>query len=193
MRTADYFHPANGTATLPVEATPRETAPVPLLPERNKRLKARLDMYKVELPPFYPAFDRIFVVPFEDDEVDTTASGLVIPKQYLDKVQGQRGLLIAAGPTAVEQLYAHGIGIGDIVLVARFSVWVQPYLCPKSRTPAVMMVLRASEVVGSLDLMNAYAKGDAWQEMDVAAGTVEFATRDGERKRVDPPENDEGT
>jgi len=165
------------------------TAVVPFMPPR---LKARLEHYKIELPAFAPTFDRIFVAPLDTaDQPDTTAGGIVIARQTQQQYGAQRGLLVMAGAKAIEQLYAHGIAIGDIVITARLSVWERQYMA-KGR-PHKVLIVRASEIVGSEDLQAAYEKGDLWLEMNVAEGSVALADREnGERKRSDPQDSYEG-
>lgn len=171
--------------------TVRSEPPTPAhinLPLWPARLKARLEYYKAELPPFYPVFDRIFVYPLEAaDQPETTAGGIVLAQQTKAKYGAQRGILVMAGMKAVEQLYSHGINIGDVVITARLSPWERSYIS-RDKRPHKVLVLRASEVVASEDLYNQYETGDFAMCLDPRDGSV---TLD-ERTRVDPPENDEG-
>jgi co-chaperonin GroES (HSP10) len=158
---------------------------LPLIP---RRLKARLEYYRAELPPFVPIFDRIFVYPLDTaDQPETTAGGIVLAKQTKEKLGAQRGILVMAGAKAMEQLYSHGVNIGDIVITARLSPWERSYYS-KDKRPHRVLVLRAAEVVADEDLYDKYESGDWALRLNVADGTV---TLD-DRVRVDPPENDEG-
>jgi hypothetical protein len=98
----------------------------------------------------------------------------------------QRGVLIMAGPKAIEELFSHGVSIGDIVLVARFSPWDRVYISRSGKMHR-MMVLRAAEVVGSEDLLRAYEAGELRMEMS-QDGRVTLH----DRERIDPPTNEEG-
>jgi len=169
--------------TLPVEV-PRPQQ-IPIMPPR---LKARLEFYKAELPPWYPVFDRIFVYPLENED-EKTASGLYIPKVTNKEVGVGVGFIVAAGPRALEQLYAHGMGLGDIVLTARLSPWERKFIGRKSKEPHTVLVLRASEIVGSIDLLDAYEKQDMWLEMK-PNGRVNLADRHSARESINPPDAD---
>lgn len=156
------------------------------MPLMSKMLKARCEHFKAPLPPFHPVFDRIFVYPLKDKEQpEKSPGGIYLAPRTRERVGAGRGLLMAAGPKAVEQLYGHGIGVGHIVIVARLSMWERSYFADK--VEHTVLVLRASEVVASEDLMTAYEKGDLWMEMQPATGEVTWADREsGSRVRSDP-------
>lgn len=66
-------------------------------------------------------FDRIHVFPIDHEEgelVEKTAGGLYKPAatQLKDKQEGNRGVLISAGLTAMDRLMSHGVEIGDVVI-----------------------------------------------------------------------------
>lgn len=66
-------------------------------------------------------FDRIHVFPIDHEEgelVEKTAGGLYKPAvtKLKDKQEGNRGVLISAGLTAMDRLMSHGVQIGDIVI-----------------------------------------------------------------------------
>lgn len=191
----EKFNEAGGFAPGPIHAEP-ERPLAQVIPFVPKRLAARLEYFKIDPPNFAAIYDRIFVYPLKgatetetEKATDTTAGGIVLPKMTTDVLSSQRGLLMSAGPKAVEQLYGHGISLGDIVVTARFSPYERTYL-QKGKLYS-MLVLRASEVLGSEDLANAYAAGDIWMEMS-ADGTVALASHEGGRKRTDPEDNIEG-
>jgi co-chaperonin GroES (HSP10) len=168
--------------TLPVQ--PRRLLQVPTMPAL---LKARLEFFKITPPNFAPVFDRIFVAPLEDKEMEETAGGIKLAAVTKAKLSSQRGLLMGAGAKAVEELYAHGISLGHIVVCVRFSPHERSYMTGGHMHS--MLLLRSSEVIGSEDLQIAYDKGDAYLEM-ASDGEVAFCTRDeGSRARVDPPPN----
>jgi hypothetical protein len=151
---------------------------IPMIPPR---LKARLEHYKAEMPPWYPVFDRIFVYPLEDNDQPDKVGSLYIPARVKKESGTGVGFIVAAGAKALEQLHGHGIGLGDIVLTARLSPWERQFVSPKTGTPHILLILRASEIVGSLDLLAAYEKGDLWVQMN-ADGTVDVADRESTRK-----------
>lgn len=175
----------SATASLPVETRP-QSIKVPMMPPR---LKARLEFFKITPPNFAPVYDRIFVCPIVEKGNDQTAGGIVLAETTRDGLSAQRGLLMAAGAKAIEQLYAHGLTVGDIVVCVRFSPHLRKYMVKGHMHE--MLVLRASEVMGGEDLQAAYDSGDKWLEMD-AEGNVELCDREGGRSRVDPEDNPEG-
>lgn len=157
------------------------------IPHMPERLRQRMAEHGIELPRFAPCFDRIYVYPLDKaTQPDSTAGGIILADSTKQKLAAQMGVLIMAGPKAVEELYGHGISIGDVVVTARLSPWERSYFS-KTNKPHRILVLRASEVVGSEDLFEAYESGDLYMEMD-DAGRVSIA----ERERIDPPANDEG-
>lgn len=158
------------------------------IPQRPPKLLQRMEELKIELPLFTPIFDRIFVYPLDKaQQPESTSGGIILPDQMRAKLGAQRGVLIMAGPRAVEQLWSHGVCIGDIVVTARLSPWERTYFS-KDHRPHRVLVLRASEVVGSEDLLTAYNDGDLRMVMDEETGRVTVS----DRERVDPPESDEG-
>jgi hypothetical protein len=146
------------------------------------RLKARLEHYKAEMPPWYPVFDRIFVYPLEDnDQPDKVGSSL-------HPGAGEEGDLAPAWASSSPRARRRSSSCtatasvsGDIVLTARLSPWERQFVSPKTGTPHILLVLRASEIVGSMDLLAAYEKGDLWVQMN-ADGTVDVADRESTRK-----------
>lgn len=171
-----------------VHPSPPSPPPPPLrLPTMTPLLTERMQHFAIEAPSFAPIFDRIFVYPLDiRDQVDKTAGGIIIPDEAKARYGAQRGVLLKAGPKAIEQLYGHGVELGHIVVTARLSPWERKY-SGRDGKPHRVLVLRASEVVGSEDLAAKYESGELYMEMD-QAGCVALH----ERTRVDPPENDEG-
>jgi co-chaperonin GroES (HSP10) len=171
------------------EALERRPPPPPSIriPLRTAKLEARMKEHGIEFPRFAPAFDRVFVYPLDKQtQPDTTAGGIVLAEQVKQKLVAQVGVLIMAGPKAIEELYGHGISIGDVVVTARLSPWERTYFS-KTNRPHRILLLRASEVVGSEDLLESYESGELFMEMD-SNGRVSIA----DRERIDPPQGDEG-
>lgn len=160
------------------------TEKIPAVPPR---LRARLEYFKAELPPYQPVTDRVFVYPLDTyGQPDKTAGGIVIAESSKRRLAAQVGLLVAAGLTAREQIYSHGIELGDIVLMARFSHWERGYFGEDKGREHRIYIIQAGEIVGSEDLKNRMDQGEIWMEMD-HTGKVQFHERDGERPRNDPP------
>jgi hypothetical protein len=167
-----------------VPPQPPEPTEVPLIPPR---LAQRMREYGIELPPFAPIYDRVFVYPTDDNDQPEKVGELYIAQSTKNRLGAMRGVLIMAGPRAIEQLYSHGIGVGDMVLCARFSTWDRAYVGAKRDRVHRMMVLRAAEIVGGEDLLTDI-QGGALRMVMTPDGTVQW----NDRRRIDPPENDEG-
>jgi len=182
----------NGSTSLTQSVLPIRNLQVSLMPPL---LKARLEYYKAEMPPWAPTYDRILVYPLRDTDMPLkTESGLYLPQDdnTKDQLGSQRGLLVAAGPKALEQLYSHGIALGHLVLCARHSPWGRKYISRERKIIHKVLVLRASEIVASEDLLNAYEKQDLWLEM-TPDGRVLVCDREQARERSDPEDNYEST
>jgi co-chaperonin GroES (HSP10) len=162
-------------------------------PPWSKKWEARMEHYKAMLPPQAALLDRVFIKPLDEaDQPDTTAGGIVLAPQTLNKMGAQRGLIIDMGPVAVEQLYSMGVECGDIVITARFSRWERTYIA-EDKTIHRVMICTASEITGSEDLQTKLANGDVWYEMN-EDGDVEIAVKGEEeaRKRNDPGRREYG-
>lgn len=145
-----------------------ETVKIPLM---NATLESRMAKYGLVMPTFAPTYDRIFVHPLpNDDQPDTTSGGIVIPTVTKDSANAQRGVLLMAGPTAIEQLYSHGISLGDIVITSRFSPLQRKYFS-HDRKPGVVLIARAAEIVGSEDLLTKLQSGEFTVTMDESGHT----------------------
>lgn len=178
----------DNAAPEPVPCHDRVTASVKI-PLLTPLLEMRMATYGIELPKFHPVFDRCLVYPVDKaDQPQATSGGIVLAEQTKQRLGAQRGVLIMAGPRAYEQLYSHGISIGDIVISARLSPWERQYFSDTHR-PHRVLVMRAGDIVGSEDFKTALDRGDLRLLMDVANGAV---TVDG-RERSDPEDDIEGT
>lgn len=166
-------------------------------PPRPPHLDNRMREYGIEMPDFAPVFDRVFVYPVKErDTPEQGKEGLIIPDVVRKQLGAQRGVLIAAGPKAIEQLYAHGIVLGDILITARLSPWERRYWAGavkgedgvyRGGSEHRVLILRAADVVGSEDLRGKYESGELRLEMD-ETGHVQLH----DRERVDPDDNEEG-
>ncbi len=163
-----------------------------VIPAGPPRLKARLEYFRAELPSFQPVYDRVFVYPLDTyGQPDKTAGGIIIADSTKRRLAAQVGLLVAAGIKAREELYSHGIELGDIVLLARFSHWERGYFSKDKLREHRVSIVQAGEIVASEDLKSRMDSGDVWMEMD-QEGKTTFHDREGERDRTDPPQIDLG-
>jgi hypothetical protein len=156
-----------------------------LLLERLKELQTKAGF---KMPPCQPVYDRVFIYPTDGLDQDEKIAGTSLYRPSSDKTSlgASRGVLIAAGLKALDQLYGHGIELGHIVWFARLSPWQRQYEGDKRIERIV--ILRASEVVGSEDLMTAMLRGQVEVGVDDSDGRHVLV----DRKRRDPEETDEG-
>jgi co-chaperonin GroES (HSP10) len=165
-----------------------KTQKVPIM---TPRLAARLERHKAKLPPFLPLFNRVFVYPVEeDDQPDTTAGGIVLARQTKRRLGAQRGILVAMGMQAADVLYSYGVNIGDYVITMRLSPWSRFYV-DQSGHPHSVLILYASDITASEDLLTAHEKGDVWFEMN-EQGETRLETREGPRQRKNSEDPDDG-
>lgn len=156
-------------------------------------LRERLKFYDKKMPHFAPAFDRVFVIPLEDaDQQDTTAAGLHLAQETKTKMGAQRGLLVAAGAKAMEELYSMGIGLGHRVMTMRFSRWQRTYQSKEDKRFYQVLICTAGEIAASEDLYDQLEKGELFFELDVESGSVCIEDREGARERRDPAPREYG-
>lgn len=159
-------------------------------------LRQRLEAFDVDMPPCQPCFDRVFVWPVSDrghgkdgeKEEKYKGTNLIMPPMAKGFYGASRGLLIAAGMLALDQLYSHGIELGHIVWYQRLSPWARQYQ-GNGRIQQVVL-LRAMELVGSEDIMANFAANGL--EIGVDTDGIHYIVdSDGKPvgKRFDPPLN----
>lgn len=148
-------------------------------------LAERVQKYSVVMPPWAPVYDRLLLYVLPDSDLPEKVGGLYMPAQAVSKHSARRGLLVKAGARAIEELYSHGIELGQILIAAHLTPWEREYATPQG--VGRVLVLRTPDIVGSEDLDREFAAGNLWLERD-SNGRVELA----DRQRVDPAGNDEG-
>lgn len=103
------------------------------------------------------SFDRIFVFPIDaedGDKAEKTTGGIYKPNttKLRDKQEGNRGVLISAGLTAMDRLMSHGIEIGDIVITNKNVPFARR--CESISNEALhYLVMRDGDLAGSETLM----------------------------------------
>jgi co-chaperonin GroES (HSP10) len=109
------------------------------------------------------SFDRIFVFPIdaeEGDKAEKTTGGIYKPAttKLRDKQEGNRGVLISAGLTAMDRLMSHGIEIGDIVITNKNVPFARR--CESISNEALhYLVMRDGDLAGSETLMERIRAG----------------------------------
>lgn len=158
--------------------------------ERNLLLE-RVKQYGIILPKCQPVFDRIFIYKIPGEE-KLEGSSIIMPGNAFHNAD--RGVLVYAGLRALDELKSHGIDLGHIVWYARLSPWQRRYagvgLQEGRAAIGDVVVLRASEIVGSEDLWR-----ETWEE-----GKYEIAYDSDNNQhyfrglppRTDPATSDEG-
>ena len=127
-------------------------------------LEKRIAEFNLPPVPYQPAYDRfiLYTLPERKAERDTYAEdGIIVKPENIkskEMKESPRGVVMAAGLKAMDILRGHGISLGSIIWVARFSPW-RHVVDRRSTGDVEMMFLRASDVVGCEDLLGHMADG----------------------------------
>lgn len=151
----------------------------------DEKLKERRQKYEIPETMYEPVFDRCLVFQIPTVESDTFKGSILVKPEVTktrEKNSSPRGVLVAAGLTARDQLESHGIEIGDIVWFARLSLWKHEIDAGSKQ----FAVIRAAEISGSEDLKERLATGAA--QIERADGQWRMA---GTSQRTDAPEFDD--
>jgi len=148
-------------------------------------LRERLEKYRIIMPEVALAFDRIMVWPLDDKDQMEKIGEIFVPQAAKEKFGSQRGVLLKAGPRAWDELYSAGIELGHVVITTRLSPWERAYATPIGIQR--VLTLRASEVIGSEDLEQAFMDG----RMSIVRDAHGVHAID-DRPRILPPTHDEG-
>ncbi len=128
-------------------------------------LADRIKKYQLPACPYEPTFDRIIIYTLPESKADreTFVPGGKILKLDIvadaERKESPRGILMAAGLEARDILRGHGIDLGHIVWVARFSPWRHEIELTATGKTIEMMFMRAGDIVGSEDVKAAVDKG----------------------------------
>jgi hypothetical protein len=144
------------------------------------------------------SFDRIFIFPIDaedGDKNDKTTGGIYKPEvtKLRDLQEGNRGVLISAGLTAMDRLMSHGIEIGDVVVTNKNVPFARR--CETISNRALhYLVMRDGDLAGSESLMERIRAGqqvvtdvggEAGYEHQVCAmGADGFPSNVGKKKSV---------
>lgn len=127
----------------------------PLLEKERTEKKLPDELFNVE-----PVFDRILVYRFSEHQGDTfSPDGKIVQTERASaarKEQVPRGILVAAGLTALDTLRSNGIDIGHTILMVRNIAW--RIVCVEiDGIPFSLLVLRDGDIVGSETLQKQLA------------------------------------
>jgi co-chaperonin GroES (HSP10) len=126
------------------------TAQYPLLVERAKE-------YGYQIPTFQPRGSNVVV--WRLPPIETTPGGLhIIADEQSPHV---KGVLVAAGPVALDSFESEGITLGQIVIFKRFAGWEVNDQTPEALRACRILMISASDVIGSDDLREELESGRA--------------------------------
>lgn len=123
----------------------------------RKRLADMRKKHEIPELPFSPTFDRVIAYRL-DQHKEQKVGSIIVPDVH--KQASPEFVLVAAGMQAMDYFVAHGIEIGDVVWLARFSGWEPEVLrLPGERAKSMIYVL-AQDCVGSKDLLGRLESGE---------------------------------
>lgn len=159
----------------------------------NLLLESALKKYKIPTCPYEAFSDRIVVFSVPEDKATrrTYVPGGVIQKldtkTDLEENESPRGIIVSAGLGARDVLRSHGIGLGHMVWVARFSPWRHEVDRDKEGQPIEFLFLRVGDIVGSETLLKHLADGKSRIELKADGHHYVAYGSDDVVPRFDPP------
>lgn len=116
--------------------------------------------------PYQPIFDRVLVYRISDEKYG--GSGGVIIKPETARGAEQRGMLVAAGPKALDSLITNGVLLGDIVWFGQFSGMFEQNSLERTAGQAAkgFVVERVESINGSDDLITRIRQDEVALELD---------------------------
>lgn len=122
------------------------------------------------------SFDRIFVFPLsleDGDKAEKTSGGIWKPNttKLKDLQEGNRGVLISAGLTAMDRLMSHGYELGDIVITNKNVPFARR--CESIGEEALhYLVMREADLAGNESQMERIRAGE--QRIEDAGDEFEY-------------------
>lgn len=122
-------------------------------------------------------FDRIHVFPIDGadgERAEKTEGGLYKPEltKLKDKQEGNRGVLISAGLTAMDRLMSHGVQLGDVVVTNKNVPFARR--CEDILDRALYyLVMRDADLASSESLMERIRRGE--QKIADMGGTADYS------------------
>lgn len=156
-------------------------------------LDAAIEEHKIPKWPYEASFDRIIVymIPEEKAARDTyTQGGLIYKpenKHEAEKAESPRGIIVSAGLQAQDIMRSHGMGLGHMVWVARYSPWRHEVEKDEQGRDIQFFFMRVGDIVGSETLQQQIRAGKVTVEIQ-SDGTHRYKFHDEEaRPRFEPP------
>jgi co-chaperonin GroES (HSP10) len=120
-------------------------------------LVAAAKYWKFDIPTFQPMENNVVV--WRLPPLTETPSGLMIPEDH--QSPHVKGVLIAAGAKALDSFESNGITLGHIVIFKRFAGWETNDQTPESMRGCRILMIAASDVIGSDNLREDLESGRA--------------------------------
>lgn len=117
-----------------------------------------------------PLFDRIFVhqISMWGDR-DTYGDSQIVMTQVTkesEKFSNPRGILVAAGLLALDEIRSSGVDLGHVVTFIKLAPW-RLQVASHSGVDEHLLVLRSCDLIASEDLMSAIRSGHIEVKLDV--------------------------
>lgn len=160
---------------------------------RSRLLDDAIARYKIPPWPYQAAYDRIvvFSVPEDAASRETYVPGGLLVKPENRRVHDQavtpRGIIVSAGLGARDVLYAHGIGLGHMVWVARLSPWRHEVDRDAEGRTIEFLFLRVGDIVGSETSLEQLREREVVVTRDKFGNHLLAWGSDNARPRFDPP------
>lgn len=114
-----------------------------------------------------PIYDRIFVAQLNDgpDDGKFVEGGMIVKPQTVesrDIKESPRGIIVAAGNIAMDNLMSHGIHLGDIVTFTEVAPWKLPLGRLGDADCSIeydLLQLRSGDITGSPDVRQRILSG----------------------------------
>jgi co-chaperonin GroES (HSP10) len=149
--------------------------------KKETLLEQRCRDFGIEVPSFQP-MDANCVV-WRLPPLKETKGGIIIPEDQ--RSPHAKGLLLAAGPRAMDVLVSNGIEIGHIVIFARFAGWETRDQTAEYATEQEILMLRERDIIGSDDLKKELDSGRAKYVLgDDGRHRLERRLLDGRKEKI---------
>lgn len=93
----------------------------------SELLEKRIKEFNIPKWPGQVSYDRIllYMLRYEDDAI-VKGSSIIMPEEYsLKNKKTNRGIIVGAGPLALDVIRGNGMDLGHIVLSTRYGEWDQ--------------------------------------------------------------------
>lgn len=125
--------------------------------KKETLLERRCRENGISPPEYQPTDDTVVVYRFPPLEL--SPGGIVIPEDA--RSPNVKGLLLAAGPRAMDHLFSNGYELGHIVIWKRFAGWETGDRTPEHQRGNRVLFLVAKDLLGSDDLGEQMRNGTA--------------------------------